>query len=307
MTRIGTFGQSDAVILDMMRTQQRMFETQEQISTGKRLPDYKYAPQDIGSLLDGKSAVARVDQYLNTGKRIMNQMETSNIHLESLNDIAADLRDLVMTSLANESSIAINDELDNLFQSTVGILNSKFDGKHLFSGSRIDQPTVNISTIADLVAAASAAVTFDNDNLKATALVSETETIEYGVLGSDAAGTLMAAMKRIADFNAGGSGPFTTPLTAAQATFLTTEVSNLSQVIDDFSVTLARNGLNMQRMDRLTEQHQSEKLFAEQYVSELEDVDLAEAITKLNRDQTSLEATFQVLRKLSDTSLLDYI
>ena len=70
-----------------------------------------------------------------------------------------------------------------------------------------DQPPVNVTTLAALVAAPTTADVFDNSTLKQTQRLDENETMETGILASDVGTDLMQMFKDIATFDAGAGGP----------------------------------------------------------------------------------------------------
>ena len=50
-----------------------------------------------------------------------------------------------------------------------------------------------------------------------------------------------------------------------------------------------------------------EILLVKQFIADIENINVAEAITRLNNDQTALEASFKVFSQLNSLSLLNFI
>ncbi len=69
----------------------------------------------------------------------------------------------------------------------------------------------------------------------------------------------------------------------------------------------ARNGATLNRMDRIEEQLTEANLRVRSRQSDLEDADLLETMTALQKAQTSLEASLKVTASMLRTTLLDYI
>ena len=69
----------------------------------------------------------------------------------------------------------------------------------------------------------------------------------------------------------------------------------------------AENGVRMQELDKIMMRQSGDLVFWRSYISDIEDVDIGEAIAKLNNDRTALEASTQVVARLSRVSLLDFI
>ena len=121
------------------------------------------------------------------------------------------------------------------------------------------------------------------------------------------AGDIFAALKNIADFDAGGSGPIDGQLTPVQRTFLESQLSVLDSAIDTLQLNVARNGNRQATVEEMIVQHQDEEAFLEIFISDIEDADLAEAITNLENDQVALQASYEITAQLSQLSLLNFI
>jgi flagellar hook-associated protein 3 FlgL len=69
----------------------------------------------------------------------------------------------------------------------------------------------------------------------------------------------------------------------------------------------AANGVHYQTVQKAVEQLQASSVVYEGFVSNIEDVDLAQALAQLNQNQVALQAAFQVTSTLNRLSLLDYL
>jgi flagellar hook-associated protein 3 FlgL len=66
-------------------------------------------------------------------------------------------------------------------------------------------------------------------------------------------------------------------------------------------------GARMNLLDQVRERHEEIKLQLDSLRSNLEDIDLAEALTQLNKQQTGYEATITAASKIVQVSLLDFL
>jgi len=307
MTRVSDFASQQSILADFMRTQTAMYQTQRQVSTGKVSDDYAGIGSDLPVMLAAKSNAAQADKYLAAGEQVMRRLDIQNLQLENFAAQATDLRQSVSEAVANNSGIVVMEQLDAIVQATVAALNTEINGNHLFAGSRTDVAPVNISNLADLMAAPTVADIFENNDLKPTARIGDNETLEYGFLAEEVAADLFDAIRRIADFDAGPSGPFGVDLTQAQASFLASEMQTLAGIVERANETVARNGVHFQLVEQAMDQNTKLRDFMTLVVSDIEDVDLAEAVTRLNADQVMAEATARVLADTTRLSLLDFI
>ena len=63
----------------------------------------------------------------------------------------------------------------------------------------------------------------------------------------------------------------------------------------------------MTTLEGVQQRHAEDRTFLMGFVGDIEDVDLAEAITRLNQQQLALEASYQVFSTLNRITLLDFI
>ncbi|NQV20341.1 MAG: hypothetical protein HQ511_02880 [Rhodospirillales bacterium] len=307
MTRVSNFAQSQALITEVLKVQERLFESQRKVVTGKIAETYKDLPRDSVVLLGAKTVESRTVQYQRTGVELERRLKVYDLQINELANIAVDVRQEVIGSTATRSGLSLMERVDALFQQAVRVLNTTLDGNYMFSGTQTDTPPVNISTLGELIALPTAADAFDNSLQKLSAQADDTFVMEYGVLASEAAESLFAAIKRVAEFDAGPSGPFSSQLTEVQRNFLLGELPVHIQIIDNLQLEVAKVGTDQQVLDEITFRHIETLNFTKLFISDIEDADAAEAVANLNQDQLALEGSFRVLAQITRLSLLDFL
>lgn len=307
MTRISSFGQTELLIQSMLRNQQRIFEDQLQITTGKRSQDFAGLSGDTITLLGARDFKERTNTFMETMRTVDSRLAANDLQLNGVLNTAEDFRQAILTTIAAEEAAAFDALLNESFSFIVNSLNTKVGGQFIFAGSLTGTPPVNANDINDLIAAAAATDLFQNDNARLRARVSDSVEMEYGLTASEISMTLFESFKRIADFNVGPGGPIDGPLTAAQRTFLVAELQLLDQAILDTRQFQVTNGLAQQRIETIASQHADTSNFLDIFISDVEDVDIAEAISRLNLDQVSLEASFRTFSTITDLNILRYI
>jgi len=308
MTRITDLARSQALLAQLQSLKSSSFNTERQVATGKKAQYFKELGTDTGVLLSAKALEGRIMQFQQTAGSVSARIDLQNVQLQSLSDSAGALRQSVLDAVSLNKGVGFMANITQLFETSVGLLNTRVDGKHIYGGTRTDVPPVNISSISELIAAPAAANIFDNNNLKLSARLDESLVVEYGVVASEIATDLMAAFKRIADYDANvATGPFQSDLTPAQATFLQGEMTNLIALTDQLTAVVAENGSKYEQVQITMERHVSTEIYVTSFISDIEDVDIAQAITRLNEDQTATEATMRMLSTLNRLTLLDFI
>jgi len=308
MTRVTNLAQSQLMLAQLQRTQEQSFQTERQIATGKVAEYFKDLAQDTGTLMSAKALQERTSQYQGTIQFLTGRLDIQNVHLEEISGAADDLRQTVLEAVSTNKGMGLMDQVEIIFDSVVGVLNTKVDGKYIYGGTRTDVPPVNIDDISQLIAAATVDDVFDNNDLKQSNRIDDNVVIEHSFLANDIARDLFDAIKTIAEYDANpATGPLGANLTAPQADFLQGEVAGLATIFEDLTQVVAQNGRIHERVMSMVERHNAMELYVGGFIADIEEVDLNEAVVRLNRDQLATEATIRMISSLSDLTLLDFI
>lgn len=307
LDRVGTSSFSNTLITEYTRIQTRAQTTQMQIASGKVGDQFADVKDKAGVLAAAKIKAAGVEAFASSTKEVLSRLDLQDLQLREMSDLTARLRSAIGDALSTGHAPSFMVQIDALFDEAVGLLNSKVDGKYVYGGSRSDQPPVNAATLADLVAAPAVADVFDNSTLKQTQRVDENEAIETGILASDLGTDLMQMFKDIATFDAGAGGPLGVDLTAAQSTFLSTQHVAVPGVQRGVNEIAAINGSKHGQATHALERHEGMVAYFTKFVGDIEDVDLAEAVSRLNQDQVAAEAAARMIAQINQLSLLDVL
>jgi flagellar hook-associated protein 3 FlgL len=305
--RVSSWDYSNSLFNEYSRIQARSRQTTEQISSGKVGDQYSDIGDKASVLATAKISAASVDAFSKATSEVLTRLDMQDLHLRQLSDLTGRLRAAIGDALSTGHAPGFMDEIKGLFEETVGILNSKVDGKYIYGGSRTDQPPVNATTLAALVAAPATADVFDNSSLKQTQRLDENETMETGILADDIGTGLMQMFKDIATFDVGIDGPLGADLTAVQKTFLTAQYGAAPAVQDAVNIIAGMNGTRHEQATVVRERHESMAAYFAKFVGDIQDVDLAEALTRLNQDQAAAEAAGRMIAQLNSMSLLNFL
>ncbi len=301
----------------MLRSQTDLFQSQVQMSTGRVSTKFEGYARDNNALLATKTVVSQKEAYLKSNGELDSRLEIQNLALGEIAQQAENLRQQIIKSTGLNDGTGFNFEAEGFFEVLVGLLNTQHQGSYIFAGTNTDVPPVNISTSAELVALADAADAFDNNSIKLTQKVDDNRTMEYGVLADEVGEPILNAMKRLIEFESGilpsgagayaPAGPLESPLTENQQAFLVSELSNILTAIDNARDVEAINGVHMAALSGLTDRQIQDRDFGRALAGELQDVDMAVAVTNLQQDELQLEATLNVTARLQKLSLLQFI
>lgn len=307
MTRVSTAEGWNSALLDLMRSQQRQVDAQHQVTTQKKADDLAGYGRGSETLAAFRSAKVRLDGFLESSKAVAARLTTQDLSLNRVADAAQGARDAIAEALASGKGDGLMLALQQQFQSAVDGLNAKHQGRYLFSGAKADQPPVSADTLSDLTSGPAIASWFGNDQVKQVSRLDEASSIQTGFLADDLGVPLFTAFQGVQAFEEGAQGPFSGSLTQAQKDFLTTQLQQFDAAHDALVDRAAENGAMQARVDTHVTAQTAQADSLESLIGDRTDVDMAEAISKLQQSQLAVQASAQVLASLKDMSLLDIL
>lgn len=319
MTRISTFQQNQSLITEMLKAQSKVAVAQRQVSTGHKAAYYKDIHMDVSSLAGAKSLVARLEQHEANNGRVMNRLAHYDQSLAGMERTAGDLRDAVMSAISSSSPQGLVATIEGAFEAVQNFLNARNTEGYLFGGSNADVPPVTISSLDELRAASQPPVDiFQNNNLKATVRIDENRTLEVGMMANEIGLEIMTVLQRLAlwadgtvptttPVPVGPSNGFASPISQEDQDFLIGEIARIETMIDNLAVFRGENGLNQRTLENATEALAEQISQTKIFISDIEDVDAAEAISNLNQRQFALDVSYNVLSTINRTSLLNFL
>src|SRR5712691_3452015 len=140
--RVTTLQVRDQRIAEIMRDEQRLEETQSQVSTGKRIQRPSDAPDDIATLLKTHSDVAALTRQRAGADAALPTMQASDA---ALGNIATALQQArTLTQQANNSTISadqrqtIAGQIAQVQSQILSLANTQVDGRYIFAGTKSD-------------------------------------------------------------------------------------------------------------------------------------------------------------------------
>lgn len=315
VTRIADIGVNSVFLQDILRNEGRLFEAQRQVSSGLKSQDFKGLGSDINQLVSLKSQRERADQYKSANEEIERRLALYDTVINEIRDLTQEYRDNILTAINTNSGIVMRQQTEDLYDRLVALLQTKDNGRFIFSGSRTDTNPLTTAALtvsgleginADVSkSTGTASLVTQNNSTKASATVEQNLTVTYGILAEDVGADLIEVFRDFFEFETGSN--FGNNLTAAQITFLTNELATVNSELQDVDQIHAENGFRQKTIDDINTRHSDDITFLSILISDIEEIDTAEAIARLNQDQVALEASLAVTAQLTRLTLLDFI
>ena len=312
MTRVSTYGNYQSALLQLMAAQSRGEEAQNKVNTKKNATDLVGFGRTSETVSALKSSQTRIQAFIDTSKTVADRLETQDLALGRVGDAATAARQAIAEAIAAGRSEGLMSSMEALFQQAQEGLNTRHQGKYLFSGGTTEQasvvlPTtpVGASSLERLATLPAAGDAFRNDPLKQTSWMDETVTMETGFLADEVGEELFGIFRDLQIFHQ--TTPLTGNLNQAQINFLTTQMTRFETAAKGVVEVQAINGAKQARVDALIETQEARKISVDTILSGKTDANMAEAVTELEMAQIAIQASAQVISQLRQVSLLDYL
>ena len=307
MTRVSTLGNYQSALLNLMAAQTRGLEAQKRISTEKVAGDLAGYGRGAETLTALKAAQNRIHGFIESGEAVAARLKTQALAFDRVADGADGARQAIAESLAAGRVDGLMLEIQSYFQTAQDGLNTKHQGRHLFSGGDTEIPPVTVTTLAELAAAPDVASVFVNDRLATVSRLDETSMIQTGFLADDVGAELFQIFRDIQDFHTGPNGPIDGQIDETVRDFLTTQLGRLRDTHINITDQAARSGSIQARVDSILSMHDDQRVALQELIGSRTDADMAQAVTDLQLSQISIQASAQVIAQLRTTSLLDLL
>lgn len=306
MTRVTDYSQSQLTLFFLQNLQKQMTDTQNQISTGLVSQDYAGLGADTSRLVNLQSAEARVSQYTTTAQTVNQRLTSMESATGQLFTIASNLQKLLVNGLNAQSAsdLNLNQQATDMLTQVQGILNTQLDGTYLFGGTATDKPPVDVSAAGFAPPPTVYPTTADTgyyqgNDTKLSARVDDNYDLTYGITANEPGFEQLIRSLRLAATTNVGPPSDTNRLNEA--------LGVVQQAIQNIPDITSQIGSAQAAMQTVQAKQTDFKQFADKTIGDLSNVDVTQAVTKLTEQQTTLQASYQVVARLSQLNLAQYL
>lgn len=305
--RVATNNQTSYMLSQIAKANVNLQKSEYQVSTGKNSSDYAGIGDKTAALEGARAAADRAQGYAAGTQLAMTQTDLQNTQLTTLTGLASQLQKAVRGAVSKSDGTGLMTTANDIFQQASSILNAKdANGNYIYGGQISDKPPFTATSIADLTTQPSVSAFFQNGTDKKTVAVGDGQTETIGVLASDIGTDLMNALKTL--YQQDQATSLTGTITETQVQNLSTGVVPLTDTAyKNLNAATAQNGNTYSALKAdVTNQKSLQNLYTG-FVSDIEDADMATALTNLSNNQTALQAVLTVTSKLNDLTLLNFL
>ncbi|MFN6059953.1 MAG: flagellar hook-associated protein FlgL [Burkholderiales bacterium] len=297
----------DRASAQLANVQGNLAKTQEQLSTGKQITKPSDEPDKASLVTRLESEIARQKSYQESIKAIEIRRKAEETALNSTSDVMFRMKELSVQAAndtlgaADRKTIAL--EMTELRNQILSLANSQdSNGNYLFAGSRVSQMPFSPD--------AKGVIVYKGDQARMVAGVGDNRRMNQNIPGSD------AFINVVRDDGKGGRvgigffqamGDLIEAVKSSNRVAIQRGISEIDTLQQGLSDATAQVGTDLNVVDSQNNVLDEITLRLKTTMSDIQDLDYTEAITKMNKDQLALEAAQSSFAKISKLSLFNYI
>lgn len=305
MFRVANYAQHLLTMSYTMRTQSSLAGKQIEIASGKRAQQYSTISSDSSQLVNIERSVARTEQFTRNIDQALTRLGIMESATATLVQRATEVLAIMSSAISGEN---INDVPLQEFAATFlaeaeSLLNTQHEDRYLFAGSLTDAPAVDLTDAAYTPQAGLPGIFtadfdyYQGDTLQLSVRADETFETIYGITADE---TAFEEMLRALSYMDYAGANLDVPVLEQAYTMMKSAVDGLSDI-------RGRIGASSKVLEATANGHQDYLTYSTNLVSTLEDVDVAEATTRLAQDEVQLQASYLSLSRITELSLLQYL
>ena len=293
----------DRALGQMTDLQTRISKAQDQLATGKLVVSPSDDPEKISVMQRLKSALNRQDSYANTlqaaGVRLNaqeNAVRNSSTILVRIKELALQASSDTMNS---EDRTNIASEIEGLQKDLLSLANTTdVNGNFVFGGSRVS--TAPFSVVAGIAS-------YQGDQADVQAEAGDQRKVQISRPGSAVfAGTIRAdSGERVGFFQV--LEDLKTAINDSTYADMQRGLDELDKLQSGFSQAMVQIGTELNVVENQTKIIDDTRIQLQTTLSQVQDTDYTEAITRLQKEMLGLQAAQSSFAKTSDLNLFNYI
>lgn len=287
----------------MSTIQNRLATTQAQMAETKQVLSPSDAPDQAAAIQRLHGEIDRQDSHIQALKVAMQRFSAEETALKSSSDILTRVKELGLQAgndtLSPEDRKAVGVELKALRQQLVSLGNSRDDsGNYLFSGTRVKTPAFSEDT--------DGVVTYHGDQTQTQIPAGVERVVQFTRAGTD-------VFSRVVRQDGQSVGFFDAldhmikAVDSSDTQGIQQGISDASQMSSNLDLALAHTGSDQKVVQSQLDVLNETTLRLKSSLSQVEDLDYASAVTKMNKEMMALQAAMGSFSKISSLSLFEYI
>jgi len=305
---------SNNFLRDMRTNLSNMSRIQNQMSSGKQINKPSDDPAKASKIMKMYSEIDANKQYNSNIKSTTNWLDMTDETLDRIGGVVGRLDELLVSTgnpgYGDEQRQAVKDEVNQRVEELSGLLNTSFDGKFIFGGTRGTTKPTEANAAGDNINLALSTTNIDEINQinsKISVEVSQGVTMEYNVTATEVMGygtgvddNLMKLLGNITNHLDSTDSVDTNKLANE-------DLEGIQKAMTNILKLRSQVGAKQNRMESAESRNVDANFNMTEILAATEDIDITETVMEYATMQTIYMASLQTSAKVLQPSLLDYL
>lgn len=297
----------DRATESMGSLQSKLATTQAQLAASKQILSPSDSPDQAAAIQRLRGEIDKQANHKANLQVALRHYSTEETALKSSSDILVRLKELAIEAANDTQGIdsrkTIGAEMKALRDQLLSLGNTRDDtGNYIFSGTRVKTQA--------FVTNANGQVTYQGDQTQIQIPAGIERTVAFTRSGTD---VFSRVVRTDTQGNAQSVGFFDAldqminAVGNGQSTGIQQSISDVDQMLSNLTLSLAQTGSDQNIVQLQMDVLDETSLRLKSSLSDVEDLDYASAVTKMNKEMMALQAAMGSFSKISSLSLFDYI
>lgn len=322
---------SNSFLTDMKTNLENMQNLQQQLTSGKEVRKPSDDPAKVARVMQLNTDINANKQYNKNISNTSNWLDTTDTSLGQAGDVLQKVRELLVSAgngaYGTSERQSIKDEINQKVDELVQILNTNYDGKYIFAGTR--GTTKPVATIVNGnnnnigYNSITPSIELPQINKKMNVEISQGVTMEYNVTAGDILTfknedgkdcDVRDLLKSITNHldgalntTANSSNYIDAPTDNATALLTDKDLKGITDSLNNLLKIRAQVGAKQNRMESAKAKNEDETFNMTTILSKTEDIDITQKTMEYATLQTVYMASLQTSAKIIQPTLLDYL
>lgn len=328
---------SNSFLTDMRSNLENLQKLQQQMTSGKEISKPSDDPVKVARAMQLTTDINANKQYNQNISDTSNWLDTTDTSLKQVGDVLQKVRELLVSAgnaaYGSSERQSIKDEINQKVDQLTQVLNTNYDGKYVFAGTR--GTTKPVQTVANgsnnnidyNTGVLSTDPTYPTElskiNKKMNVEISQGVTMEYNVTAGDImvfknengedcdVRDLLKSITNHLDgtLNSGSTNPKYNDAPTDDATALLTgkDLQGITDSINNLLNVRAQVGAKQNRMESAKSKNEDETFNMTTILSKTEDIDITQKTMEYATLQNVYMASLQTSARVIQPTLLDYL
>lgn len=274
---------------------ERLAVAERQVSSGKRIEHAADDPEGASRAVSDHATLSTIDTYVGSA-------DAATSRLAAVDSTLSDIIDRIIAAQSATASArgtvpqdrrdAAAAELQGISEALLSDFNAQFRGAYLFAGTAATAPFTVTGSVVSSYQGDAGIMSVDVSDGRSVPVSLDGGSIARGSDASDIFATLSSLVTAVRAGDDVGMGQ---------------GLDALGRALNRTTLAQTRVGISMNALDATRAQLSDTKIDTTASLSKVENANMAEAISRMNENDTAYRAALAAFGRLGSTSLMDYL